>query len=185
MTETPSDPSGAGSAPEGDAPDELAVFWEAARSRSKRNPVPTWTGPGVPGTLVPPAFAFGDDPVLADALLELVLAGVKTATSTALVELESSGEPMPVVGDLSIVLDGGGHPRALLRTTSVRLVRFADVDAEHAAAEGEDDRTLESWRREHERYWRRVLPRFGAEFSPDLELVLERFELRFPTAWDR
>ena len=81
--------------------------------------------------------------------------------------------------------DGAGHPRALLRTTSVRVVPFSQVDAEHAAAEGEDDRTLESWRREHETYWRRVLPRIGAQFSPDLPVVLERFELRYPKPSDQ
>lgn len=168
-----------------DRADELLEFWELARFRSGAARLPEVTGPGVAGSLVPPAWSFGDNPALADELLGLVLAGTKTATSTALVEFEHGEEPLPAVGDLSIVLDGAGHPRALLRTTSVRRVRFADVDAEHAAAEGEDDRTLESWRREHERYWRRVLPSIGAQFSDDLELVLERFELRHPRATSR
>lgn len=168
-----------------DRADELLEFWELARFRSGVARLPEVTGPGIAGSLVPPAWSFGDDPRLADELLGLVLSGTKTATSTALVEFDHSGEAMPVVGEPSILLDGAGHPRALVRTTSVRRVRFADVDAEHAAAEGEDDRTLESWRREHERYWRRVLPVLGAQFSQDLELVLERFELRYPKPSDQ
>ncbi|MDO8120109.1 ASCH domain-containing protein [Isoptericola sp. b490] len=165
-------------------PDELLAFWETARFRGKVVRTPEVTGLGVAGTLVPPAWSFGDTPELADALLALVLDGRKTATATAVVEFEAAGEPLPVVGDLSIVLDGLGRPRALLRTTAVRRVRFADVDAAHAAAEGEVDGSLESWRTDHDRYWRRVLPALGTQVGPDLELVLERFELRYPTARD-
>ena len=52
-----------------------------------------------------------------------------------------------------------GHPRALIRTSRVDVVPLRDVTGEFAALEGEDDRTLVSWRREHERYFRRVLER--------------------------
>ena len=164
-------------------PDELLEFWQLVRPRAKVAPIPEWVGPGVVGTMVPPAWSFGDSPALADELLGLVLDGRKTATATALVEF--GDEPLPVKGDLSIVLDGGGHPRALIRTTSVHLVRFDEVDQAHAAAEGEDDLTLTSWRTQHERYWRRVLPTIGEQFTPELEVVLERFELRYPTTIDR
>lgn len=170
--------------PVGD-PTGILEFWERARFRAKVSRLPEVTGPGVAGSLVPQAWSFGDSPILADALVALVLQGRKTATSAALVEYEAADEPVPRRGDLSIVLDGAGRPAALVRTTAVRRARFADVDDEHAAAEGEDDGTLESWRREHERYWRRVLPGLGAELSDDTELVLETFELLYPRSTDR
>ena len=170
--------------PVGD-PTGILEFWERARFRAKVSRLPEVTGPGVAGSLVPQAWSFGDSPALADELVGLVLHGRKTATSAALVEYEATGEPVPRRGDLSIVLDGEGRPAALVRTTAVRRARFADVDAEHAAAEGEDDMTLASWRREHERYWRRVLPGLGAELSDDTELVLETFELLYPRSTDR
>lgn len=166
-------------------PTEILEFWQRARFRAKVSRLPEVTGPGIAGSLVPQAWSFGDSPALADELVGLVLQGRKTATSAALVEYEATEEPVPRPGDLSIVLDGEGHPAALVRTTAVRRERFADVDAEHAAAEGEDDRTLASWRREHERYWRRVLPGLGAELSDDTELVLETFELLYPRSTDR
>ena len=103
-------------------------------------------------------WAFGDNPELADELLALVLSGAKTATADLVVTYEEAGEPIPVVGDLSIVLDGAGAPRALLRTTKVDVVPFSAVTAEHARLEGEGDRTLATWRAEHERYWRRTMP---------------------------
>ena len=155
----------------------ISDFWEVARGHAGVGDLAIFTGSGVDVATPPPAWSFGDDARLADELLALVLEGTKTATSTAEASLTHEGEPMPVVGDLSILLDGAGWPRALIRTTSVETVPFAEIRADVAAAEGEDDRSLDSWRREHEVYFRRVLEGTGAEFGPDLPVVVERFEV--------
>jgi uncharacterized protein YhfF len=115
---------------------------------------------------------------MADQMLALVLAGTKTGTATLLWEFEYAGEPVPRKGDLSIVLDGAGSPAALIRTTAVTVVRFDAVTAEYARSEGEGDRTLSSWRRDHEAYWRRTTPE--GVFTPDALVVCERFALRYP-----
>lgn len=128
----------------------------------------------------PPAWAFGDSPQLADELLALVLDGTKTATAGALWHYEADDEPVPSAGEMSIVLDGSGVPRCLIRTTEVRVVAFDAVDAEFARDEGEGDRTLASWRDAHERYFRRTLPSTGHAFAPDMPVVLERFEVLYP-----
>jgi uncharacterized protein YhfF len=167
------------------AAEEILAFWEVARVRAGVVRLVSVTGPDVHGSLVPPVWSFGDNPELADQLLGLVLDGVKTGTSTALAELELADEPLPVKGDLSIVLDGRGRPGALIRTTAVATVPFGEVDAEFAAAEGEDDRSLASWRTEHERYWRRVLEPLGEEFAVHMPVVTERFELLYPRPSDR
>ncbi|HUX69917.1 MAG TPA: ASCH domain-containing protein [Cellulomonadaceae bacterium] len=161
-------------------PDEIASFWELARGRAGFARLAVVTGTGAAASVVPPAWAFGDVPEIADELVALVLAGVKTATVSPLWEYQVSGTEVPAVGDLSIVLDGRAHPRALIRTSAVRTARFDEVDAAHAWAEGEGDRSLESWRAEHEAYYRRLMATRGVEFRPDMELVLEAFELRFP-----
>jgi uncharacterized protein YhfF len=170
-------PGGTGTAGIGpDGQDErITAFWEVARAHVGFGKLELLVGTQPTDVVAPPAWSFGDSPRLADELLALVLEGRKTGTSTSLAELEDAGEPVPRVGELSIVLDGAGEPQALLRTTSVEVAPFSAVDEEFAAAEGEDDRSLASWRREHERYWRRVL---GDErFSTDLRVVLERFEV--------
>jgi uncharacterized protein YhfF len=164
-------------APDGD---EIASFWQLARGRAGLGRLTAIIGTGARASVPPPAWAFGDSPRLADELLDLVLGGTKTATTSALWEYTDAGEPLPERGDLSIVLDGRGHPRALIRTTEVRIVRFADVDAEHAYQEGEDDRSLAAWVTAHERYFQRVAAAAGRTFDGDTEVVLERFELRFP-----
>ncbi len=164
----------------------IQQFWELTRARAGL----AWISSSVVGAswseqVPPPAWAFGDSPALANELLGLVLVGEKTGTSSARAELDAVGEPMPAKGDLSILLDGAGEPKALIRTTRVDVVAFDQVTEEFAASEGEDDRTLASWRAGHEAYWRRVLPPLGLEFDPSMDVVCERFELLYPKARDR
>lgn len=149
------------------APDAagLDAFWAAAREDH----------PGLPARR-PEAWAFGATSEQADELLALVLGGIKTATASALWDYEAAGEPIPQVGELSIVLDGSGRPRAVLETTDVEIVPFDQVDSAHAHAEGEGDRSLEHWRWVHEAFWRE----HGEDprgFEPDMPVVCERFRL--------
>ena len=155
-------------------------FWEQARARAGMARMGAVVGTGWTETVPPPAWAFGDTPELADALLRLVLARVKTATAAAVWEYESAAEPLPKRGDLSVVLDGAGEPCALIRTTAVTVVPFDAVTEEHAFLEGEGDRSLAQWRADHETYWRRTLPPLGHEFDPGMDVVCERFELLYP-----
>lgn len=127
----------------------------------------------------PDAWAFGVTADQADELLGLVLSGTKTATSSALWSYEADNEPLPVVGELSIVCDGQGRPRALLRLTDVMVTTLDDVSESHAFAEGEGDRTLAYWRRAHEDFFRSHLPA-GREVAGGMPVVLERFERLLP-----
>ena len=159
---------------------ELAAFWEVARVKARRNRFEIYTGANAAASLMPPAWAFGSTPEQADSLLGLVLDGVKTGTASALWDIEATGEPLPEVGALSIVLDGAAHPRALVRTTAVTIVPFCEVTPEHAYAEGESDRTLASWRRIHAWYFR-TFAEHDRGFEPDMPIVCERFEVLHPT----
>jgi uncharacterized protein YhfF len=124
----------------------------------------------------PSAWAVGGSPEQADELLDLVLAGAKSATSSALWAYEAESEPLPAVGDLSVVCDATGYPKALIRTTHVSVMPFDDVPASHAYAEGGGDRSLEYWRREHEAFFRASMPA-GLEFEPTMPVVLEHCEV--------
>jgi uncharacterized protein YhfF len=126
------------------------------------------------------AWSFGDNPDLADELLELVLTGKKTGTATLVIELEKEGEKMPEVGDYNVILDGKGKPAAIIRTTSVKIKPFNEVEEAYAYSEGEDDRTLESWKREHWKYWTRKGQKLGFKMKEDLSVICENFELVYP-----
>lgn len=115
-----------------------------------------------------PHFAFGDGPALADELLALVLVGTKTATCWD----ARDGDKGVVVGGCWVVRDGAGVARAVTQTTALSQCRFDAVDAGFARSEGEDDRTLASWRREHTSYFQRQ-----GHFAPDMLLWCERFRL--------
>jgi uncharacterized protein YhfF len=123
----------------------------------------------------PNAWAFGAIAAQADELLGMVLCGIKTATSSALWSYEAEGEALPTVGDLSIVCDGQGRPRALLRLTGVTVTEFDRVSERHAFVEGEGDRTLVYWRRTHEHFFQDHLPA-GREFTGSMPVVLESFQ---------
>jgi len=113
-------------------------------------------------------FPFGDGPELADELLALILEGKKTATCWSAVEGVKGTE----VGKRWVVEDGAGRPRAVLETIELTQRRFDEVDAAFAYEEGEDDRTLASWRAAHETFFTR-----NTGFSPDMLLWCERFKL--------
>ena len=158
--------------------DEISTFWEVARVHAGLGKIAVVGGLSVTASIPPVAWAFGDNPVLADELLALVLAGTKTGTSSALVDYDAEDTPVPAVGELSIILDGAGHPAALIRTTDVQVVGFDEVDADFAAAEGEGDRSLASWRAEHTTYFLRTCELDA--LPADFQLVTERFELLYP-----
>jgi uncharacterized protein YhfF len=113
-------------------------------------------------------FPFGDGPELADALLELILAGKKTATCWS----ASEGRKGTEVDKQWVVLDGVGRPRAVLETVALALRRFDEVDAAFAAEEGEGDLSLAYWRAAHQAYFER-----NGGFSSEMPLWCERFEL--------
>ena len=105
-----------------------------------------------------------------------MLEGKKTATATALWDFEAEDEQLPERGTLSILLDGAGHPRALVEATDVSVVPFDEVTEEHAFLEGEGDRSLAEWREVHERFFTEHAGH-DRGFSTDMPVVLERFEV--------
>lgn len=120
---------------------------------------------------------FGDTPELANELGQLVLDGVKTATCCALWEWQAEHSALPEVGLHTVVLDGNQTPICIIETTAVEVKVFSEIDEPMAFAEGEGDRTLASWRRDHWQYFSRVLPKIGKEPSLDMLLIYERFQI--------
>lgn len=157
---------------------DLKAFWVDARIHANLNRLAAYMGPNVLDTVVPATSAFGGTPEVQDELAALVVAGTKTATAGALWDYEAEGESLPEVGGLEIVVDGAGTPRALISTTAVAVVPFDEVDAEHAYAEGEGDRSLEFWRGVHEDFFTRYAAH-GHGFSPSMPVVLQRFEVLY------
>ncbi|WP_179395523.1 ASCH domain-containing protein [Lacticaseibacillus absianus] len=126
------------------------------------------------------AYAFGATPAEADTLAALVVAGTKTATTSALAFYQRDHEPLPAVGELDVILDGQARPVAITVTTAVTVVSYATVPASHAFAEGEADRTLTSWRTSHDAFFAAAFAAIGQPFDPTTALVvLEEFRVLY------
>lgn len=123
------------------------------------------------------AFHFDDNASDADGLAELVLQGTKRATAGLVWAFESANKPLPRPGDLSVVTRFSGEPVCVIETRSVRIVPFAEVDADFAAVEGEGDGSLAYWRRAHAAYFGRECARLGREFSGVMPVVCEEFRV--------
>ena len=95
----------------------------------------------------------------------------------ALWEVEAGEEPMPRVGERSVILNGGGDPLCVVETMEVEVRRFDEVVEQFAREEDEGDRSLEHWRGAHRRFFSRTLANIGREFDEAMPLVYERFRV--------
>ncbi|MGW1145931.1 ASCH domain-containing protein [Streptomyces sp. NPDC002454] len=119
---------------------------------------------------------------LRDQLVAAILDGSKTTTTGLVVEYEHDGDPLPEVGDRSVVVDSDDRPVAVIEVTGVRVVPLGRVDLAHAVDEGEGDTSAAGWRTSHEGYWhgeqfRAALGNPGFTVDDGTPAVLERFRL--------
>lgn len=112
------------------------------------------------------AWQYGFD---ADLLGELVLEGKKTATAGALKSYQFENVDIPRLGQYNIVLDFKNQLLCIIRTTKVEIIPFLEVSSEQAYKEGENDRTLESWRNGYKRFFINEFREYNIEFSEDIE----------------
>lgn len=64
---------------------------------------------------------------------------------------------------------------AIIKTTAVEIMPMNEVAEEYAAGEG--DRTYRYWKEVHEEFFMKELQALGLQYSEDMMLVCERFEL--------
>ena len=109
-------------------------------------------------------------------MVGLVLKGQKRATSSSVWGYEIEGDEIPAEGKLSVITDWDGNPRCVIRTTRVRILPYKDITFDIARLEGEDD-SLESWRGNHETFFREEGKELGYEFSEEMPVIFEEFEV--------
>lgn len=126
--------------------------------------------------LQPQSFYFGDKKKVADECAELVVKGVKKATSPSVWWFEKNNEKLPKTGDLTIVTNWEGEPKAIIKTIRVEIVKFKNITPEYASVEGEGDKNLEYWKRVHWEYYSNEMKKFGESPTEDMEIVCEYFE---------
>ncbi len=127
-------------------------------------------------TSQPQSFYFCDNKKDADECAELVVKKIKQATSPSVQWFKKYNEPFPKVGDIAIVTNWEGNPKAIIRTTKVEIVKYKNITPEYARLEGEGDKTLEYWKKVHWIYYQNEMKKFNEFPTEDMEIVCEYFE---------
>ena len=112
----------------------------------------------------------------ANYLLGLVLEGKKRATASSLRGYELEGEPIPEVGQMSVITWWDGTRGCVIRTTNVRIIPYNEITFDIARLEGEDD-SLASWQRNHQAFFEAEGAELGYAFTEDMPVVFEEFEV--------
>ena len=120
-------------------------------------------------------FCYGE--YLPNKLIGLVKEGKKTGTSSALELYDVSDEKLPEKGDISIVTYGNGLPGCIIETIETRTKKFKEITEEEARLEGEGDLSLKYWRESHEWFFGLEYKEAGKEFSYNIPVIFERFEV--------
>ncbi len=83
---------------------------------------------------------------------------------------------MPRVGDLAIVRNWSGEPKAIIITTKVEIVKFRDITVQYCQCEGEGDKSLDYWKKVHWNYYKNEMKKFGEYPNEILAEKLDNFE---------
>ncbi len=113
---------------------------------------------------------------IGDELISLVLSGQKTALFSSFASFSIDQEPLPVSGELYIILDRAENPACVIELESVNIIPFNEVTWGMAQKEGEDE-DLESWREKKREYLEDEGAILGFDFSMDIKLVYQTFKV--------
>lgn len=111
-------------------------------------------------------WSFGIDN---DELINLVLSGKKTATTSPYDENE-----IPVIGEESIIVFDDNKDACIVKTKEYYVMKFNEMIEPLARLEGEGDLSLKYWRDTHLNYFRS----FDPNFNDNSKIMFEIFELK-------
>ena len=111
-----------------------------------------------------------------DELVSLVVSGKKTAFFSSYATFAIDGEPLPVSGELYIVVDRADNPRCVIELQSVEVIPFNEITWEMAKQEGEDE-NMTDWRNKEQEYLEEEGAVLGFSFTPDIKLVFQTFRV--------
>ena len=120
------------------------------------------------------AWKYGE---LADELAELTLKNIKTATASAYELYAVDNDPLPKVNEFNIILDSKDEAVCITKTTKVSIVPFLEVSEEHAFKEGEGDRSLAMWRKEHKKLFTQWYQEEKLKITDNIPVVCEEFKV--------
>ena len=145
---------------------ELDKYWNKFLSETGRSPDDKCAGD----------IGFEAKGFVGDELLTLVLAGKKTALFSSYSTFAIDNEPLPVSGELYLVLDRAGQPQCVIEFENIQILPYNEVTWEMAKLEGEDE-NLDAWKERQKEYLEEEGNILGFDFSPDIKLVFQEFKV--------
>ena len=127
------------------------------------------------------AWAFCGGGPTGDELAALVLKGIKFGTASALDDYiyEDALDELPKVGDYSFILLDNNEAVCVIRDYDVYTRPFGEVSHFHGYSEGEDERTLDAWRRIHTEAFGPDLKEIGYPLTNASKIVCEKFTVEY------
>ena len=120
------------------------------------------------------AWNFGFE---ADVLADLVMHGIKRATTPGYIFYELENEPLPTVGQYDVILNSHEEPVCIVKTTDIQIMPFNEVPESYARIEGEGDLSYEYWKTGHEAFFKKECLEYGIEYEEKMLVVCWFFEL--------
>ncbi len=127
------------------------------------------------------AWTFCGGGPFTDELTDLVLARRKFGTASAYDDYvyNNSVDEIPHKGDYSVILRDNGDAACVLRNYDVYIRPFNEVSPFHGYSEGENDRSLQSWREIHARAFAPDLEKQGHPLQGDSKIICEKFTVEY------
>lgn len=106
-------------------------------------------------------------------LISLVLSGDKRATTSLYNEYIKNKEPLPKIGEKSIIQHDNNNDACLIEVENVIITEFKNITEELAFIEGEGDKSLEYYRNEHYKIFKKI----DSNFNDESKVVFEMFKV--------
>ncbi|MEI8025625.1 MAG: ASCH domain-containing protein [Pseudomonadota bacterium] len=129
---------------------------------------------------VPPSkdiisWPLGENELDGSLLGSMVARGIKTGSSSLLIEYQKNQELLPKENQVSVILDWESHALCVIQTQKVAIVPFGSVTEQQAKADAFGDGTLSYWQDVHWDLFDSICQDEGEEMGDDLDVVCERF----------
>ena len=124
----------------------------------------------------PDSWYFCDNESDANECADLVVRGIKRATSSSLWSFEKNNENLSHVGEINIVTNWNGIAKAIIRTIKVEQMPYNQITEEYAEVEGEGDKSLDYWKKVHWNYFSREMQSSGESPTENMIIICEQFE---------
>lgn len=127
----------------------------------------------------PEVVHFYDNEEDANSCADLAKKGIKRATTDSLLGLQLRNEALPKIGDFKVVTNWQGEAQCIIKVTKVKLKPYFSIDQSYVELEGEGDRSLPSWKKNHWDYYTRELEPFDRKPNESMIVVCQEFEKIF------